>query len=112
MNCGQLSEWLWQPLQARNLVEADHIGLLKEILAYFIEHRLQLAQDTLASREKAYALTKRMFEIGSTSGLVLVQNLSTVETARADVAAFTAQKGLSAQEAEEIQQMIDRYRKE
>lgn len=53
--------------------------------------RLQLAQDTLASREKAYALTKRMFEIGSTSGLVLVQNLSTVETARADVAAFTAQ---------------------
>lgn len=53
--------------------------------------RLQLAQDTLASREKAYALTKRMFEIGSTSGLVLAQNLSTVETARADVAAYTSQ---------------------
>ncbi|MEG2280860.1 MAG: efflux transporter outer membrane subunit [Comamonas sp.] len=53
--------------------------------------RLQLAKDTLASREKAYALTKRMFEIGSTSGLVLAQNLSTVETARADVAAFTSQ---------------------
>ena len=28
------------------------------------------------------------------------------------VAAFTAQKGLSAQEAEEIQQMIDKFRKE
>ncbi len=28
------------------------------------------------------------------------------------VAAFTAQKGLSAQEAEEIQQMIDNFRKE
>lgn len=53
--------------------------------------RLQLAQETLASREKAYALTKRMFEIGSTSGLVLAQNLSTVETARADVAAYTSQ---------------------
>ena len=53
--------------------------------------RLQLAQDTLASREKAYALTKRMFEIGSTSGLVLAQNLSTVETARVDVAAYTSQ---------------------
>lgn len=53
--------------------------------------RLQLAQDTLVSREQAYALTKRMFEIGSTSGLVLAQNLSTVETARADVAAYTAQ---------------------
>lgn len=53
--------------------------------------RLQLAQDTLASREKAYELTKRMFEIGSTSGLVLAQNLSTVETARADVANYTSQ---------------------
>ncbi len=53
--------------------------------------RLQLAQDTLASREKAYALTKRMFEMGSTSGLVLAQNLSTVETARVDVAAYTSQ---------------------
>ncbi|WP_312566718.1 efflux transporter outer membrane subunit [Comamonas sp.] len=53
--------------------------------------RLQLAQDTLASREKAYELTRRMFEIGSTSGLVLAQNMSTVETARADVAAYTSQ---------------------
>ena len=57
--------------------------------------RLQLAQDTLASRDKAYALTKRMFEIGATSGLVLAQNLSTVETARADVAAFTSQAARS-----------------
>src|SRR5690606_12156320 len=38
---------------------------------------------------------KRMFEIGSTSGLVLAQNLSTVETARADVAAFTSQAARS-----------------
>lgn len=53
--------------------------------------RLQLAKDTLAGREKSYELTKRIFEIGSTSGLVLAQNLSTVETARGDVAAFTAQ---------------------
>lgn len=57
--------------------------------------RLQLAQETLASREKAYALTKRMFEIGSTSGLILAQNLSTVKTARADVAAFTSQAARS-----------------
>lgn len=53
--------------------------------------RLQLAKDTLAGREKSYELTKRIFEIGSTSGLVLAQNLSTVETARGDVAAFTSQ---------------------
>jgi len=53
--------------------------------------RLELAKSTLESREQAYALTKRMFEIGSTSGLVLAQNLSTVETARGDVAAYTSQ---------------------
>ena len=53
--------------------------------------RLQLAKDTLAAREKSYELTKRIFDIGSTSGLVLAQNLSTVETARGDVAAFTSQ---------------------
>ena len=53
--------------------------------------RLELARNTLESREKAYELTKRMFELGSTSGLVLAQNLSTVETARGDVAAYTSQ---------------------
>ncbi len=53
--------------------------------------RLQLAKDTLAGREKSYELTKRIFDIGSTSGLALAQNLSTVETARGDVAAFTSQ---------------------
>lgn len=53
--------------------------------------RLELARSTLESREKAYELTKRMFELGSTSGLVLAQNLSTVETARGDVAAYTSQ---------------------
>lgn len=57
--------------------------------------RLQLAKDTLAGREKSYELTRRMFEIGSTSGLALAQNLSIVETARGDVAAFTSQVGRS-----------------
>lgn len=72
------------------------IGLVADVSTAWLNlagdmARLKLAQDTLASREKAYALTQRMFEIGSTSGLVLAQNLSTVETARADVAAFTSQ---------------------
>ncbi|MET4577525.1 efflux transporter outer membrane subunit [Ottowia thiooxydans] len=53
--------------------------------------RLQLAKVTLEAREKSYELTKKIFDIGSTSGLVLAQNLSTVETARGDVAAFTSQ---------------------
>lgn len=53
--------------------------------------RLQLAKVTLEAREKSYELTRKIFDIGSTSGLVLAQNLSTVETARGDVAAFTSQ---------------------
>lgn len=55
------------------------------------EARLSLARDTLTGREKAYQLVERMHQLGGTSGLVLAQNRVTVETARGDVAAFTAQ---------------------
>lgn len=53
--------------------------------------RLALAQGTLAGRERAYQIAERIHELGGTSGLVLAQNRVTVETARGDVAAFTAQ---------------------
>ena len=53
--------------------------------------RLQLAQDTLAARRKAFAITQRIYELGATSGLVLAQNQTTVDTARGDVAAFASQ---------------------
>jgi NodT family efflux transporter outer membrane factor (OMF) lipoprotein len=52
--------------------------------------RLQLAQETLASREASYALTKRIHALGATSGLVLAQNQTTVDSARLDVASFTS----------------------
>ena len=83
-------------LQSEDNQRNVQIGLIADVSNAWLTlaadmARLQLAQDTLASREKAYTLTKRMFEIGSTSGLVLAQNLSTVETARADVAAYTSQ---------------------
>ena len=55
------------------------------------QQRLRLAQDTLAAREKAFALTQRMHALGATSGLVLAQNQTTVDTARLDVAAYAAQ---------------------
>jgi NodT family efflux transporter outer membrane factor (OMF) lipoprotein len=55
------------------------------------EARLALARDTLVGRQKAYQLTERIHQLGGTSGLVLAQNRITVETARGDVAAFTAQ---------------------
>ena len=53
--------------------------------------RLQLAQDTLRSRQKSYELTERSHALGAASGLTLAQTQTTVDTARADVAAFTSQ---------------------
>ncbi len=53
--------------------------------------RLQLAQDTLSARRKAFELTQRMHALGASSGLVLAQNQTTVDSARADVAAYASQ---------------------
>ena len=54
------------------------------------QQRLQLAQETLTSREASYALTERIFALGATSGLVLAQNQTTVDSARLEVASFTS----------------------
>ncbi|MCD2511724.1 efflux transporter outer membrane subunit [Acidovorax sp. D4N7] len=53
--------------------------------------RLSLAEQTLGARRQSFALTERMHELGSTSGLVLEQNRTTVDAARADVASFNSQ---------------------
>ncbi len=53
--------------------------------------RLALSRETLRSRESSYALTERIYRLGATSGLVLAQNQTTVDSARADVAALTSQ---------------------
>lgn len=55
------------------------------------QQRLQLARDTLKSREASYALTQRIHGLGATSGLVLAQNRTTVDSARVDVASFASQ---------------------
>jgi NodT family efflux transporter outer membrane factor (OMF) lipoprotein len=55
------------------------------------QQRLRLARETLASREKGFALVRRMHELGATSGLVVAQNQSTVDAARLDVAAYSSQ---------------------
>ena len=54
------------------------------------QQRLQLAQETLASRQTSYALTERIFALGATSGLVLAQNQTTVDSARLEVASFSS----------------------
>lgn len=53
--------------------------------------RLQLAKETLRTRQASFELTQRSHALGATSGLTLAQNQTTVDTARVDVAAFSSQ---------------------
>ena len=51
---------------------------------------LQLAQDTLRSRQASFDLTARSYALGASSGLTLAQAQTTVDAARVDVASFTS----------------------
>lgn len=55
------------------------------------QQRLQLAKDTLQSQQTSLELTRRRFEAGATSGLDVQQARTSVESARNDVAVYTAQ---------------------
>ena len=87
---------LQQFLQSQDNQRNVQIGLVADVVNAWLtlaadQARLKLAQDTLDSRIKAFDLTRRMYELGSTSGLVLAQNQTTVDTARGDVASYTSQ---------------------
>ena len=87
---------LQQYLGQTNAQESVRLTLLGDVVQAWLnlaadQQRLRLAQDTLASREKAFALTQRMHELGATSGLVLAQNQTTVDSARLDLAAYQSQ---------------------
>jgi NodT family efflux transporter outer membrane factor (OMF) lipoprotein len=87
---------LQQFLQSQDNQRNVQIGLVADVANAWLtlaadQARLQLAKDTLDSRIKAFELTRRMHELGSTSGLVLAQNQTTVDTARGDVASYTSQ---------------------
>lgn len=53
--------------------------------------RLLLARETLRTREQSLSLARQSYERGATSGLALAQTQTTVDTARADAAAASAQ---------------------
>lgn len=72
------------------------ISLVAEVATAWLvlatdQQRLQLARDTLASRQKSYDLINRSYQLGAQSGLALAQAQTTVDTARADAAAFDSQ---------------------
>ena len=87
---------LQQFLQSQDMRRNVQLGLVADVATAWLnlaadQARLQLAEDTLQARLKSYELTRRMKELGSTSGLVLAQNQTTVDTARGDVASYTSQ---------------------
>lgn len=79
--------------QARRSVQ---ISLLSEVAVRYLAlgadlERLRLARDTLSAQETSYGLIRRRAELGVASELDLRQAQTSVETARADIARFTAQ---------------------
>lgn len=92
LNAAALQQFLQSAMNQRSVEIALVADVANAWLALAADQaRLQLAQGTLAARQKAFALTERMHELGATSGLVLAQNQTTVESARVDVATFASQ---------------------
>jgi multidrug efflux system outer membrane protein len=87
---------LEQFLATEHARRSVQISLVAELATRYLAlgadlERLQLAKDTQISQEAAYGLTKRRFELGVTSELDLRQAQTSVETARVDIARYTAQ---------------------
>ncbi|MDR2220367.1 MAG: AdeC/AdeK/OprM family multidrug efflux complex outer membrane factor [Methylobacillus sp.] len=73
---------------------ATQISLVAEIANAWLtraadSERLRLAQETLASQQNSYDLTRRRFELGVASELDMRQAQTTMDTARVDVARYT-----------------------
>lgn len=69
------------------------ISLVSSVAAAWLQlatdqQRLQLARNTLESQRQSFELVRRAHELGAQSGVALAQAQTTVESARADVAAF------------------------
>ena len=87
---------LQEVLRVKDSQRSVQLSLVAEVTNAWLtlaadQARLALTQETLRSREASYSLTERTYRLGGTSGLVLAQNQTTVDSARADVAAFTSQ---------------------
>jgi outer membrane protein, multidrug efflux system len=71
-----------------------YISLVAEVAAVWVtlasdQALLQLARNTLESRQRSFELTQRSYELGIASALDLERARTSVETARDDVAAYT-----------------------
>ncbi|SEL00018.1 outer membrane protein, multidrug efflux system [Roseateles sp. YR242] len=83
---------LWGLDETRRSVQ---ISLVAEVATAWLTwatdlQRQELARQTLTSQERTLALTERRHLVGAVSGLALAQAQTSVESARADVAAYPA----------------------
>lgn len=75
---------------------STQISLVAEVATAWLtlaadnEH-LQLAQETLASQQATYELTRRSYALGGSAALAVAQAQTTVESARVDVAEYASQ---------------------
>ncbi|WP_218153021.1 efflux transporter outer membrane subunit [Variovorax sp. YR750] len=83
-------------LSTEATTRSTQISLVAEVASAWLtlaadNERLKLAQDTLASQQRSYELTSRMKALGASTALALAQAQTTVDSARVDVAGYTAQ---------------------
>lgn len=75
---------------------AARISLVASVASAYLtlaadRQRLRLAEETLASQLKSFALTQRTFELGAASALDVAQAQTSVDSARADIAVYRTQ---------------------
>ncbi|SDL92508.1 efflux transporter, outer membrane factor (OMF) lipoprotein, NodT family [Oryzisolibacter propanilivorax] len=83
-------------LRTQDSRDSVRVALVADVILAWLNldadaRRLQLARGTLRAREQQLQLTRRTRELGAASGLTLAQVQTTVDAARADVAAYQAQ---------------------
>ncbi|AVR97933.1 AdeC/AdeK/OprM family multidrug efflux complex outer membrane factor [Pseudoduganella armeniaca] len=87
---------LQQYLGTQEARRAQQISLVAEVANAWLtlaadQERLRLAQDTLKNQQISYELSRRRFAAGATSGLDMYEAQQSVESARNDMAVYTAQ---------------------
>ena len=86
---------LEQYLATEDAQRSAHISLVAEVANTWLalaadQERLQLAHETLTSQQSSLSMTQRSFDVGVSSALDLNQSRMAVQSAKADVARFTA----------------------
>lgn len=83
-------------LASEETLRAARISLVAEVATAYAtlaadRQRLRLAEETFASQQKSFELTRRSYEIGVASALDVAQAQTSVDTARADIATYRTQ---------------------